>query len=282
MASAEESSSPEELMKREAKRLLKFFQNPEIESQIEYLKADKPLLDKEAGFFEQLRIQSDQFASIYPLLEGMDPEDKSLLLFLLSHCAESSVSANLLAKEKRLWVFLVASFEDAPRVIDIQKDGSKICDQFEHLCCIIQYLIPYVSKRTWKFIVQCGLLEHLLAGMQKKPRTCNSLAILDTIIVVLRRPITQGSIDTLVSGGLFRLSERLIQKSGHLLKGTPPCTQCNRTINKDINLFSDRLLMVIKINLINLVTCPFVLVFVLFVHVFVFVCVSINSIFVNI
>lgn len=241
MASAKETCSPEQL----AKRLLKFLQNADNEHDVKLFA--ELLVAKAADsdeVFEQLRIQSNQFASIYPLLEGQGPALKGgALLHTLYFCAQSSVSANLLANEKRVWVFLVASFVEDDHAVIIQTDGSKRCERLEY-SHIIQYLIPYVSKSTWKVVVRCGLLEQLLAGMQKKPRTCNSLRILTVIVVVLSRPITQGSIDTLVSGGLFRLLEQVIQKSGKLLKGTPPCPECNFSMDKDFNLFSDRFLMV--------------------------------------
>ena len=169
MASSKESCSPEKHAKQ-AKIFLKFLQNPVDWVTKLRQEFSTPIND---GVFEQLRIQSDQFAYIYPLFEGAYPEMKELLMFILCHCIESSVSANLLANEQRVWIFLVASFND-DHVVDIEKDGSKRCGGLGNFL-VIRYLIPYVSERTWKFVVQrCGLLEHLLAGMQKKLHTCHS------------------------------------------------------------------------------------------------------------
>ena len=235
MTSSKESWSPEKL----AEQLLKFLQNSEHESIFKLWKEHGIPNDE---VFEQLRVQSGQFASIYPLLEGDNPALRYLLSSVLCCCSESSVSANLLAKERRVWEFLVASFND-DLVKEIEASRKK-CGTYP--AQTIMHLIPYVCERTWEFVVQCGLLNHLLSEMQKMPRTCNSIKILGAIIVVLGRRKTQGSIDTLVSGGLFRLLGQLIQKSGNLLKGTPPCPECNCSSNKDMNVFSDRFLGVKK------------------------------------
>ena len=238
-----ESRSPKKL----AERLLKCLQH------LEHLKFSKfrevfypAALNDEA--FEQLRIQSDQFAAIYPLLEGA--KQRVALLMVLFRCAKSSVSANLLAKEKRVWGFLMPLFE-----IDFGTailGGSLRCEGT--LFGLITFLIPRVNNRTWKFAVECGFLKHLLAGIQKNQRTCNSSRTLHLIALVLSRPITQESIDTLVRGGLFTFLERLIQNSGDLLEGSPPCSKCHTTSNKDINIFSLFFHQVKKIQSIDFVT----------------------------
>ena len=224
-----ESQPPPEKL---AERLLKCLQHLEHVEFSKFQEVFYPAaLNDEA--FEQLRIQSDQFAAIYPLLvEGA--KQRVALLIVLFRCAKSTVSANLLTKEKRVWGFLVPLFKvDFGTVI---VHGSFRCEGT--LFGLVTFLIPYANKRTWRFAVKCGILKHLLAGIQKKPRTCNSSRTLHLIGLVLSQPTTQRSIGTLVRAGLFTFLERLIQDSGDLLNGSPPCLECTITSNKDINIFS--------------------------------------------
>ena len=104
------SSVEHRTAKRQAKRLLRYLQHPENVSDTKFKEVCNSAIDNRE-VFEQLRIQSDQFASIYPLFEGADYIQRRRLLYVLFHCAQSSVSANLLAKEKRIWGFVVALFE---------------------------------------------------------------------------------------------------------------------------------------------------------------------------
>ena len=104
MANLEERRSPTKL----AKRLLRYL--PE-QNDTKFSQASNAAKDNDE-VFERLRIQSDQFASIYPLFESADLALRRRLLAMLYRCARSSVSANLLAKEKRVWEFLVAVFDD--------------------------------------------------------------------------------------------------------------------------------------------------------------------------
>lgn len=238
MASSVKHKSPKKLVKR----LLRYLEHPENVSDTKFWKMYTDVIDN-CEVFEQLRIQSDQFASIYPLLEGADHAQRIRLLAVLSVCARSSVSANLLAKEKRIWGFVVALYEDHFINI-IREDGSKMC-KFWHYD-LITSLIPYTNTQTWKFAVQCGLLKHLLAEKQNEPRTCHSSQNLHIIQVILSRRTTRGSIDALISDGLFTHLEQLVQKSGNLLEGTPPCSDCNHTVSEDVNLFSALFLNVKK------------------------------------
>ena len=223
-----------------ANRLLKYLQYPKNVNDTKFYKVYRAAQDNDE-VFEQLRIQSDQFAAIYPLLEGANYVHGMRLLCVLWRCAKSSASANLLAKEKRVWGFLVAKFEYAPQR----------CNYWpSHL---IMDLIPYANKRTWKFAVESGILNRLLAEMQKKSHTCNSIQILIVILRVLSQPITQMSIDALISGGLFTLLEQQAQKSGNLLKKTPRCSECNLNltcnffIDDDVNAYDVFLLVVKKL-----------------------------------
>ena len=237
MASSVEHGTSKKL----AKRLLRYLQHPENVSDTKFQKALYAACDNpEVG--EQLRIQSDQFASIYPLFESADLIQRWRLLIVLYYCAHSSVSANLLAKENRIWGFVVALYKDhLPLVHVIPEDDSKECNNWHFL--LILKLIPYANTQTWKFAVQCGLLKNL-AEKHYKPRICKSWQNLSVIYSILSRPTTQGSIDTLVSDGLFTRLEQLTQKSGNLLKGTPLCPDCNCTADEDINLFSEMFLQV--------------------------------------
>ena len=227
-----EKGSPEKL----AQRLLQCLHDLE---NVNFSKFQEVFYDvaENDEVFEQLRIQSNQFASIYPLLVGTNKRNFALtngLLVVLYRCAQSSVSTNLLAQEKRVWGFLVPLFNVEYGRVRIE--GSLRCEGI--FFGLISFLIPYANKRTWKFAVKCGILKQLLAWIQKKPRTCNSTRTLHLIALVLSRPITKGSIDTLVRAGLFTYLEQLVQKSGHLLKASPPCSECNTTSNKDINMCS--------------------------------------------
>ena len=220
MALAEGSWSPKQL----AQRLLECLQNPEIASYNEFWTKHNSDDDR---IYEELRIESDQFASIYPLLERragdemMCPILNTPLINTLFRCSQYSISVNLLAKEKRVWKFLMVDYDDS--VIE----GKDRCIFLVQTYMIIEMLIPYVNEITWTFAVRCGLLKHLLAGIQNKPHTCGSYRIQCIIAWVLGRPITQGSLDMLVSGGLFTLLEQLIYKNGKLLKRSPPCAECN-------------------------------------------------------
>ena len=213
-ASSVQRSSPEKL----AKRLLKYLQ---MDGEHEKINKFMDTAGDTNEVYEQLRIQSDQFASIYPLLERATCiHHRFQLLIILTSCSLSSVSANLLAKENRVWGFLVALLE-----ADFGKENQ--CWVASVLFGLIVCLLQYVNKPTWKFALQSGLLEHLLAEMQKKPRTCTAQQVLYVIGSALQiRKTQRRSIDTLVSGGFFTVLEQLMQKSGNLLKGTPPCSEC--------------------------------------------------------
>ena len=234
-----ESWSPEKL----ARRLLKYLQHPKKVNDTQFRKLYYTVRDRDE-VLEQLRIQSHQFAYIYPLFEDADQEQRMRLLVVLYVCGESCISANLLAKEKRVWKFVVALFEDELPTVR-NKDGSEKCNEWH--AQLIMYLIPYTNKQTWKFAVEYGILNHLLAKMQKKPRTCNTQLTFQIIRSVLARPITQVSMDTMVSGGLFTLLEQQTQKSGNLLKGTPPCSDCNHSIDQQIlSVYTSNFLGVLK------------------------------------
>ena len=233
------SSVEHESSKKQAERLLWCLHHPENVSTGKFwkvFKAINTINNQEA--FEQVRIQSDHFASIYPLCEGADQTQSWRLLIVLSVCASSSVSAHLLAKEKRIWGFVVALYEDHFINVIPKHDSKRRCN-----CCrlylLIIKLIPYANTQTWEFAVQCGLLKHLLAEKQNEPRTCLSRQNLNVIYLVLSQPTTRGSIDTLVTGGLFTRLEQLKQKymDGNLLKATPPCPDCNHALHEDLNGF---------------------------------------------
>ena len=249
-ASSEESWSP----KKYARRLLKCLLHPENERCSTFWVDHQFELNTDE-VYEQLRIQSDSFASIFSLLPDYDNPFNCMPqpLSVLCHCATSSVSANLLAKEERVWKFLIAALEDDDSSIGICADSDFVECGIRSIHTI-RHLVPYVNEITWKFAVRCGLLELLLAGMQKKPLTCNSVGILDLIDAVLSRPITQAeSIETLVKGGLFPLLEQLIQKSGHLLKPTPPCLDCSAT-REDVEDFSrfSMFFLQVQYNILNI------------------------------
>ena len=186
--------------------------------------------------FETLRFQTDQFSSIYPLLIGIGDihvdwyAHKWRLLQVLDRCAQSSVSANLLAKETRVWAFIVGLFADTFGIDPLNDDlYSKKNNWFScsPVYGLIRCLLLYVTNVCWEFAVEHGLLQHLLVSMSKnQPRGCNSLGVIFVIGIMLSRPVIQESIYVLGNGDLFALLEQVIPKSGHLLKPTPRCPQC--------------------------------------------------------
>ena len=246
------SSAKSRSAKRLAKRLLQYLQHPTNMNDTKFAKVYNAIEINDEGF-EQFRMQSDQFAAVYPLLKVANNHTykKRRLMGVLNCCAKSSVSTNLLAKEKRVWGFLARLFEDdfgkitlpgclercscCKQKVPVIGHRAQRCNIW--LCKLITRLSPWVNKRAWKFAVEeCGFLNGLLAEMQKKPYTCNSLETLLIISRVLMQQTTQRrSIDTLVRGGLFIHLEQLIPKSGNLLKDTPPCPKCSFLIDKDLN-----------------------------------------------
>ena len=254
MLSSAESQSPEKL----AQQMLKYVQHPHLVTPNKFFDVVK-IAQYNDAVCEQVRIQSNQFTLIYPLFAGAQHRvfrmnclhcemvrQSEALLTLLQGCTHSSVSANLLAKEKRVWRFLISLWENDLRVLKgPDPDSPKRCDV--RLFTIITRLTPWVNQHAWKFAVeQCGLLEHLLQGMKEKPRTCHAHLNLSLIIVVLARKQSQSSIDTLAHGGLFMLLEKMIQKSSNLIQGTPPCPKCNCIHTEEYNVFSRHFLQVKK------------------------------------
>ena len=161
-------------------------------------------------------------------------------MLVLELCARSSVSANLLANEKRVWRFLVSLWNDDVQRCTVINDGTTRTWRCEmRLFTLITYLMTHVNERTWKFVEQYGFLNNLLAGLKEEPHTCNSQQSLFIIFRILTEKSTQESIDTLVSGGLFILLEQLIRKSesSNLLQDAQqPCPKCNYTNRLDCGM----------------------------------------------
>lgn len=237
-----------------ARRLLKHLL--QVKSPLNKRDQNKFLQVYQAGMenrevFEQLRQQSDQFDLIYPLFAHADGDHKKRLLCVLHCCVESVVSAKLLAKEKRVWTFLAAMFEDdlRTRTENFGNIGaaarSEKCSSIWSSCChTTQEMIPHIDQQISEFAVrETDILEHLLTGIQN-PRLCSSRQSLFLIFIILKNPIiSKYSIDTLACGGLFTLMETLMQKSGNLLKEMLACPDCNFTIGPS---FNPKLLMSVK------------------------------------
>lgn len=246
MASALEYSPHGKL----AGEFLKFLQNPDDGSQAEFWQLPIAAGENLAEVCEQLRLQSNKFALIYPLLEhAVEMPHRIRLLYILTRCAESSVSAKLLAKEERVWAFLVRPLfsEDGPE--KLFSGGDWICNVT--VADLIINLLPHVSKCSWKFACECGFLKYLLAALQTfKSPTCRSSYVLFMIKMVLSRKTTQGCVDELVSNGLFTRVQELVQKSGNVLEDTPDCVDCGfniyQTNQEGVSLYSWALLDVKK------------------------------------
>lgn len=225
---------------RLAERLLLYLQHPRDVHDREFMMLVNSAAHHHPEVFEQLRAQSNQFATLYPLLAAADEKTthRHRFLVVLSHCAHSSVSASLLGSKKRLWGFLCRLFDDAlidddlPHMSMYSGGIGRVCNPAHGQ--VIGALLPYVNDRAWKYAVRCGILQHLLTAMQKNaPGSCHSLDTLGLLDSVLSLKVTRGSIDALVNGGLFTLLEQLIQKSGNLLQGTKPCVDCHRPMNEN-------------------------------------------------
>ena len=198
------------------------------------------ILDQD-DVFDQLRIVTDQFTKLFPLIDEIKDNNQLIRIWnVVVQCSFSPESADLLAKEKRIWTLIIAKLDAKPTTFI--REGITACDN-RHFDILVN-LLPRVSARSWRFALRCGLLERILEGLQKKSRTCESLNIFFVLESMLDRPETQRSIESLVSGGLFSGVEHQTRKSGNLLKGTPACRICNWTEELDFNMYSKKFLAV--------------------------------------